>query len=331
MTAFSKLAPVMVSGANGFLGLHLVNVLLKNGYTVHATVRDATDVGKTGAVQALQKGLPGTLKLFSSNLLQEGSFHEAMDGCSVVYHTASPFLISGVTNPLQQVLEPAIKGTENVLKAVNDTGSVQRVVQTSSVAATRFGNQEPKNGDAFTEEDWNESTVDETSDARQVYSFSKAEAERLAWDYVKAQNRWDLVVINPALVLGPTLSSSVTSESFAILKACLLGNASNGALNVVDVRDVALAHFNAGTMPEASGRHLLCEDVVETKAICDLIQEKFPGKYPECDFGKNDPVAMFKIDNTRSIERLGINYRSLGDTIADTVKSYEEVVGFEMV
>ena len=174
---------------------------------------------------------------------------------------------------------------------------------------------------------WNESTVDENIHAA-VYSYSKAAAERLAWEYVQAQNRWDLVVLNPALVLGPTLSASVTSESFAILESCLQGGRAiaNGALNVVDVRDVVRAHFHAGDPAEASGRHLLCQDVVEIKTICDTIAELFPGKYPPCDFTENAPFEMFQIDNSRSREKLGIQYRPLKETIADTVKSYEEVV-----
>lgn len=325
----SKLAPAMVSGANGFIGLHLVDTLLKHGHTVHATVRDASDVRKTAPLKALvERHQHGTLKLFSANLLTSGSFADAMKDCQVVYHTASPFMISSVKDPLKQVLEPAIVGTETVLETVNTTESVERVVLTSSVAATMIANQTPKNGVAFTEEDWNETeSVDESSTPRMVYSFSKAEAERVAWKINAAQSRWDMVTINPALVLGPTLSQSVTSESFAILKRCLDGSATNAALNVVDVRDVALAHYRAGTLPEASGRHLLCHSVVEIRQICDIIQELFPGKYKPSDL--DDPVTLFKVDNTRSKEKLGIEYREFHDTIFDTVQSYEEVIGLE--
>jgi len=178
--------------------------------------------------------------------------------------------------------------------------------------ATRVAGQVPKYGICCTEEDWNESTVDETSDARAVYSYSKAAAERLAWEYAKQQHRWDLVALNPALVLGPTLLSSVTSESFSILKACLLGKVKNAALNVVDVRDVVQAHFVAGTSPDASGRHLLCEDVVEIKD-CNIIA-LFPGKYPPCNFD-DGPVDMFQIDSSKSREKLNIKYQSIKETI----------------
>ncbi|GFH27650.1 heme peroxidase-related protein, partial [Haematococcus lacustris] len=65
--------------------------LLAAGHTVHATVRNP---GHEGSVAHL-KALPGAeqrLRLFKADLLAPGSFYEAVQGCTVVFHTASPFI-----------------------------------------------------------------------------------------------------------------------------------------------------------------------------------------------------------------------------------------------
>uniref|UniRef100_A0A7S1T6K6 NAD-dependent epimerase/dehydratase domain-containing protein n=1 Tax=Compsopogon caeruleus TaxID=31354 RepID=A0A7S1T6K6_9RHOD len=315
--------PVCVTGANGFVGLHVVRRLLEDGFKVHATVRDKNDLRKTDALMRVAKGKSGTLQLFSADLLQVGSFREAVRGCSVVYHTASPFLISNVKNPFEQVLEPALKGTQNVLDAVNEEDSVQRVVLTSSIAAIR--DRVPSNGGStFTEEDWNQTTVDQDSSAGMVYAYSKAAAERKAWNMANSQARWDLVVINPALVLGPSLSEHATSESFEIVKNWVSGDVENARIVLVDVRDVADAHLAAGTRVTASGRYLLVAETTFRRRVLDLIHQMYPGKYPPKELSKDVETQVgFDFDNKRSRTDLSISYRPLEETIRDAVESYE--------
>ncbi len=59
-----------------------------------------------------------------------------MQGCEIVIHTASPFVITNYKDAVKDIIEPTVKGTENVLESVNHTASVKRVVVTSSIAAT---------------------------------------------------------------------------------------------------------------------------------------------------------------------------------------------------
>ena len=66
----------------------------------------------------------------------------------------------------------------------------------------------------LTEDLWNTSSSLE----HQPYSFSKTVAEKEAWEINKAQDRWELVTINPSFVLGPGINPFGTSESFAIMK-----------------------------------------------------------------------------------------------------------------
>ena len=75
-----------------------------------------------------------------------------------VFHTASPFF-GGSSDPQKDLIDPALLGTTNVMnscaKTLVDDGGVKKVVVTSSMAAVRSMNSIPKNGEWFTEEDWN--------------------------------------------------------------------------------------------------------------------------------------------------------------------------------
>lgn len=102
--------PVLVTGATGFVAGWLVKRLLEEGFTVHAAVRDPSNAPKTGHLTALADGLPGTLELFAADLLEDGSYAEAMAGCAVVFHTASPFT-SKFTDAQRDLVDPAVQGT----------------------------------------------------------------------------------------------------------------------------------------------------------------------------------------------------------------------------
>src|SRR5690349_13726806 len=84
---------VLVTGGSGFVGSHLVLRLLERGHHVRATVRRTADSAKVAPLRAMQDEHPGRLELFEADLLVDGGFDEAMKGCEVVFHVASPFLM----------------------------------------------------------------------------------------------------------------------------------------------------------------------------------------------------------------------------------------------
>ncbi|CAA7053565.1 unnamed protein product [Microthlaspi erraticum] len=123
---------VCVTGASGYIASWIVKLLLQRGYTVRATVRDPNDQKKTEHLLALD-GAKERLKLFKADLLEEGSFEQAIHGCNYVIHTASPVSLD-VDDPQAELIDPAVKGTLNVLKSCKRS-LVNRVVLTSSIAA----------------------------------------------------------------------------------------------------------------------------------------------------------------------------------------------------
>ena len=131
---YSSTAPVLVTGATGYLAGWIVKRLLEEGKTVHAAVRDPSNKHTIAHLDDMAASLPGDITYFKADLLDDGSFDEAIQGCDVVMHTASPFT-SEVTDPQKDLVDPAVRGTRKVLGAANRTDSVKRVVLTSSCAA----------------------------------------------------------------------------------------------------------------------------------------------------------------------------------------------------
>ena len=98
------------------------------------------------------EGAKERLQLVKANLLEEGSFDSAIDGCQGVFHTASPFY-HDVKDPQAELLDPAVKGTINVLSTCLKTPSVKRVVLTSSIASVAF-NGMPRTPETIVDETW---------------------------------------------------------------------------------------------------------------------------------------------------------------------------------
>lgn len=330
--------PVMITGATGYVAGHIVKKLLEEGLTVHAPVRDPQNKEKLKYLDAIADKTPGAIQYFKADLLENGSYDEAMQGCELVFHTASPF-INSVKNPQKQLVEPALEGTRNVLGSANRTESVKRVVLTSSCAAIVGDTMDLldlPNGTA-TEETWNT-----TSTVKHIpYSYSKTVAEREAWKICEAQDRWDLVTINPTFILGPGINPVATSESFNFMKQLGDGTMKGGApgmeIGVVDVQDVALAHYKAGFTPEAKGRHIVSVKSLTFLQMATILRNHFGDAYPFpkkelpkflvwlvgpfVGIGRKMVSRTFgypwKVDNSKSKRELGMSYNSPEAFIVD--------------
>ena len=338
MLDIDRSAPVMVTGATGYVAGWIVKALLDAGLTVHAPVRDPAKTEKIAHLAALAEDAPGEICFFKADLLDPGSYAEAMQGCSVVFHTASPFVIN-VADAQRDLIDPAVKGTRNVLEEVNRTESVRRVVLTSSCAAiyTDAADCAAAPGGVLTENVWNTTA----SLDYQPYSYSKTLAEKEGWAIAGQQDRWDLVVVNPSLVLGPALNALPTSESFRILKMLGDGTMKAGAprlgIGVVDVRDLAKAHLAAAFIPEAEGRHIISAQGTNTFEIATLLQDRFGSDHPlpkrplpkwlfwllaptvgvERAFVARNANIDWRGDNSKSQTALGLSYRPLKETVED--------------
>jgi len=113
---------VCVTGATGFIALHLVDQLLAQGYKVTAAVR-TNDEKKLAPLLALNGG-KGLDVVSGCDLLAPGSFDAAVAEAEVCFHTASPFWMdSRISDPWAQLVTPAEAGTRNVLDSCGKDGS----------------------------------------------------------------------------------------------------------------------------------------------------------------------------------------------------------------
>ncbi|MCB1176270.1 MAG: aldehyde reductase [Leptospiraceae bacterium] len=334
-----KKSPILVTGGSGYIASWIIKFLLDEGYSVHTTVRNVNDKTKYSHLIKLSEDSNGSLKIFEADLLVSGSFEEAMKGCELVMHTASPFFVTGIKDAEKQLVEPAKNGTKNVLFSANKLGTVKRIVLTSSCAAIYGDNKDIEKTEKkiFSENHWNITSNLENN----PYSFSKTEAEKLAWEIEKEQSVWDLVTINPAFVLGPSLTKRTDSTSIDTMVRLCNGNFFPAVpelwMGIVDVRDVAKSHILSGLNEKASGRHILCADSLELLQISKILRNKYGGKYlfplfhvpkflvwmlaPFVGFTRDyiDKNMEIKVsfDNSYTKKDLGLEFTPLENTILD--------------
>jgi dihydroflavonol-4-reductase len=313
--------PVLVTGATGFVAGWLIKRLLGAGAVVHATVRDPANTAKLAHLQAMADASPGTIKFFKADLLDVGSHTEAMAGCEIVFHTASPFLAPfNVKDPQRDLIDPALQGTRDVLESVNATKTVRRVVLTSSCAAI-FGEAADvakAPGGILTEAVWNTTS----SLTKNPYSYSKTLAEQAAWALAKAQDRWNLVVVNPALIIGPGTAPTQTSASFDYVRMIGDGTFKDGVpafqIGMVDVRDVAEAHFRAAFVEAADGRNIVFAEVLGLGDLAGMLKAAFGDAWPfPADTAPPAGIPAWKADNGRSRTILGIDYRPVRTAVVE--------------
>jgi|APLak6261702949_1056265.scaffolds.fasta_scaffold00142_14 nucleoside-diphosphate-sugar epimerase len=337
MVKVDKSKPVLVTGATGYVAGWIVKRLLDEGVTVHAAVRNPSDKAKVEHLVLLANNSPGKLIFFKADLLDHGSYKDAMAGCEVVIHTASPFVLH-INDAQKDLVTPAVEGTRNVLDTANQTASVKRIVLTSSCAAI-YGDTADKEfipGGTFTEAHWNTSS----SLKHQPYSFSKTMAEKLAWEISYQQNRWRLVVINPSFVLGPGIIPHANSESFNLLRQVGNGRLKAGlpdiGVGAIDVRDLADAHIRAAYLPNANGRHIISGQNTSLLEIARTLQHQY-NEYPipsrtlpkwliwligpladqttTRKFVARNVGYSWHANNEKSIRELGMTYRPLDETV----------------
>lgn len=330
---------VLVTGASGFIASRIVEQLLARGHRVRGTVRSLAKEKELRPLRSLPSAAE-RLELVEAELLTPGAFDAAVAGVDAVLHTASPYVLDA-KDPRRDLVDPAVNGTRNVLGACAKSPSVKRVVVTSSMAAIT---DEPESDHVLTEADWNEkSSLD-----RNPYYYSKTLAERAAWELVETTKPgFDLVVINPFLVIGPSLSPGINTSNQLFVD--LLKGTYPGVMNLtwgfVDVRDVADAHVRAIETPSPRGRYIVAGDTIAMRSVVELLQRngwakghKLPTLGMDCGVGdfavrlssylqpkgvgsylRTHVGRVPRYDTTKVRSELGLTFRPVTTSILDTL------------
>ncbi|XP_057456777.1 cinnamoyl-CoA reductase CAD2-like [Lotus japonicus] len=310
---------VCVTGGSGYIASWIVTFLLQRGYTVRATVRDPSNPLKVGHLLKLD-GAKERLQLFKADLLEEGSFDSVIDGCDGVFHTASPVSFI-VKDPQTELIDPAVKGTLNVLKSCAKSPSVKRVVLTSSIAAI-LSNERPKTPEVVIDETWF-SDPDFCRESKVWYYLSKTLAEDAAWKFVN-ENKIDMVVINPGMVAGPLLQPEVNYSVEPILNPINGVPFPNRSIGWVYVKDVAKAHIQAYEIASASGRYCMVERVVHDSELVKILRDLYPTLQISNKCEEDGPYMPIHQYSQEKAHSLGIEFTPLEISIKETVESFRE-------
>ena len=328
---------VLVTGATGYIGLHCIHQLLNQGYAVNGSVRSPER--KEEIFEALQKQNTPTenLNLFTFNLTEDDGWDEGMEGCDYLLHVASPIALENHDEDF--FVKPAVAGVKRAFKFAKKH-NVKKVVLTSSVAAI-FDTLEEKT--YYDETDWS----DPDNPSISHYAKSKTLAERAAWDFVKNEdNPFELAVINPALVIGPSLSGDLgeSNKAIAMVVTGKMPVAVPLQFGYVDVRDVATAHVLAMQNSNSNGeRFALAEKDLWYKDVAKVLRDNGFDKAPTfnvpvwlakilANFSKELKITLPYLGRVRSVKNtskakdiLGWNPRPAEQSIIDIAEQIKEM------
>jgi len=340
----ANMTRVLLTGGSGFIAAHILDILLQHGHSVVTTVR-SKDKAKMIAENHKQYGKDVLDFAIVEDIAQPDAFENAVISdppFEAVIHTASPFHFN-TTDVQKELLDPAIIGTTGILKCIKKSApSVKRVIITSSFASiiNPFKGNWPEH--TYSEADWNPITPQQaTENPQNGYRASKTFAEKAAWEFVENEKpNFAISTMCPPLVLGPIVhylnSLDALNTSNQRVRDFIQGKSKNelpptGTFIWVDVRDLALCHVLAMEKDAAANkRFFVTAGYFSNKEIVEAIRKHY-AEYS--DFLPSEKAAggdypkdgIYKYDNRRVQEILGIKFRSLEESIVDTVKSLQAV------
>jgi len=331
--------PICVTGATGYLAAYIIRDLLAKGHRVRGTVRSLKNEQKLAPLRALP-GAADALDLVEADMLRPSCFDAMLQGCCGLIHTACPIEIPMDGSPPASTMEeaqtkqlsPAVDGTSALLRSASSAG-IGRIVLTSSIAAMRFT---ATPADVVSEGCWS----DEAFLREQLflsgpacYALAKTLQEREAWRLAEELGL-DLVVINPALIIGPSLTTHL-NFSLELLLSVLEGRGSPFDVSTagtlpdkykswVDVREVSEAHVLAFEKEDAEGRYFLQSSSAHYADVVAILR-KHPSLSHKPEFPIDSPDGIResksgKFDNSKA-QRLGVNWIPLEQSVKESVDS----------
>jgi len=260
-----KSSKIFVTGGAGFIGSHVVKLLLQRSYQVKVLHLPNEKLDNLADVRE-------QIELQTGDITEYSQVIAAMKGCDQVIHLAAVYAL---WLPDQELMRRVnVQGTENILRAAKEL-SLGRVVCTSSIA--RFGGQgcdvygKVKSG--------TENSPFALAATKSVYAITKAEGHEVAVNAAKAGQ--DVVICAPTGPVGPgDIGPTPTGKLILTVATLPLLATPDTVTNFGDVRDIALGHVLALEKGKAGETYLLGHQNVSALELARLTMEILEIKKP---------------------------------------------------
>lgn len=303
---------ILVTGATGLVGSHLVYELIRSGKQVRALKRPSSDLEMLRKVFNLYSDQPDELlskiDWADADIMDIFSLEEAMEGVEEVYHCAA--LVSFLPEDRKKLMRINTDGTANVVNAALEK-KIRKLCHVSSIAA--LGRPENQ-ADLI-----NEELVWKTSRNNSNYAISKYGAEREVWR--GTAEGLDAVIVNPSIILGVAGASQGSSRIFnTVWKG--LKVYPPGMNGFVDVRDVVRAMILLMNSDIRNERFILSVDNIDYKRLFELIATAMGKPVPRFKISPLMSGLAWRVEKLRSMVT-GIKPLITRETARTAVQQYE--------
>jgi len=339
MAPIPKGGTVAVTGASGFIGGWVVRRLLDKGYRVRACVRDVEDAAKTGFLKAMPGFASGRLTLHGADLDQAGCFDGIFSGAHGVAH------LSHVSD--YNDADYVRRVCDHIVSSINHSGSVNRVVVTSSIAAIISEgdiNELVRRPVLYEDRYPDETSPKRTAQRGHGYAIGKVIAQNAFSEAAAQHGGWDAITCCPADNVGPIQSRHQKNMGpwQHIIEGMLVGEyPQTGAYRpwmTVDVRDDADCHVGLlESVQVRNGERYIAwsTDTRNVEDVCASIDRLLPelrhdapqvtDDFPDRVKAREGELRAIwsgcELRNDRIKAVTGLEFRSLDESIRDCVES----------
>lgn len=281
---------ILLTGATGFLGSHVLYKLLQNGENVRATKRVTSSLENVKRIFRFygeeKIALLENVEWIDADLMDVFAVEDAVKGMDEIYHCAA--VVSFSPKDKEVMLKTNARGTENLVNAALEAG-VKKFCHVSSIAA--LGRNTTK--DIVTEKIWWK-----PSPKNSDYSVSKYRAEREVWR--ASEEGLNVVIVNPSVIIGP---GDFTSGAYKMMQQAYKGIPfyTDGATAFVDVRDVADTMIRLMKSDAKNERYIVSAANMSYRMFFDLLHDSFGKKRPSIKASKTIVQLARYADKVKSV------------------------------